>query len=332
MQVGRLTESLEDYLEVIFRLLQIQKVVRVRDIAKSKSVKTSSVVSALQRLAREGLVEYHQREYVDLTEEGRSLGFRLYQRHTFLKRFLTDFLQVDPVTAEQDACSMEHSISVETLERIAAMSEFLTYSKDVDQNHVSKFRDNWLGYLEHQRLRGISTAEESTAAGEDAIRLLPRLESGEAGYIARIVGDESQRQSAIRIGLHPGASIRLDHRTPDGDIVAVVAGEVLNISPVLAASVLVWREQAISGPMGEEPRQRRTLADMTPGRSFRVVKLSAVGEIRQRMTDLGFIRGAEGKILREALLRDPIEVHLNGSLLSLRRAEASGVIVEETDA
>ncbi|HEB84381.1 MAG TPA: metal-dependent transcriptional regulator, partial [Bacteroidetes bacterium] len=84
MLVGRLSESLEDYLEAVFRLLQKQKVARVRDIARLKGVKTSSVTSALQRLSREGLVEYHAREYVDLTPEGRELGFRLYQRHIFL--------------------------------------------------------------------------------------------------------------------------------------------------------------------------------------------------------------------------------------------------------
>jgi Fe2+ transport system protein FeoA len=79
-------------------------------------------------------------------------------------------------------------------------------------------------------------------------------------------------------------------------------------------------------------RERRTLADLTPGRSFRVLKVTSGGEIRQRMVDMGFIRGAEGYILREALLRDPIEIKMNGALLSLRRVEATGIIVEELDA
>jgi ferrous iron transport protein A len=68
---------------------------------------------------------------------------------------------------------------------------------------------------------------------------------------------------------------------------------------------------------------------MTPGRSFRVRRISAEGEIRQRLVDMGFVRGAEGRILREALLRDPIEVEMKGSLLSLRRVEATGIQVEE---
>ncbi|MFH0883192.1 MAG: FeoA domain-containing protein [bacterium] len=331
MQVGRLTESLEDYLEVIFRLLQNRDVVRVRDIAKIKDVKTSSVISALQRLDRKGLVVYRQREYVDLTEEGRSLGFRLFQRHTFLKRFLTDFLQVDPDTAERDACSMEHTISVETLERISSMSQFLTYSGKVDRDLVKKFSGDWLGYLEKTRKRGASSAQVP-GASKGAIKPLSQLGRGEAGYIARIVGEEEQRQSAVRNGLHTSASVRLVQRNPDGSVEAVVAGETLTLDPATAASILVWREEAIAEPHSAKTWHRRTLADITPGRSFRVVRITATGEIRQRMTDMGFIRGAEGRILREALLRDPIEIQINGSLLSMRRSEASCVVVEELDA
>lgn len=330
MQVGHLTESLEDYLEAIFRLLQNRDVVRVRDIAKAKDVKTSSVISALQRLDKEGLVVYRQREYVSLTEEGRDLGFRLFQRHTFLKRFLTDFLQVDPETAERDACSMEHSISIETLERISSMSQFLTYSGKVDDNLVEKFSDDWLGYLEKNR-KSDKNAQQHPGASKGIVKPLTRLGRGEAGYIARIVGEEEQRQSTILKGIHTSASIRLLQRNPDGSIDAVVAGETLTLDPQTSASILVWREEAIAEPITSETVHRRTLADITPGRSFRVIRLTASGEIRQRMTDMGFIRGSEGRILREALLRDPIEIQINGSLLSLRRSEASCVVVEELD-
>jgi DtxR family Mn-dependent transcriptional regulator len=331
MQVGALSESLEDYLEVIFRLQQNHKVVRVRDIARVKDVKTSSVVSALQRLDREDLIDYKQREYVELTENGRQLGFRLYQRHTFLKRFLTDFLQVDPETAERDACAIEHAISVETLERIAAMVEFLTYSKDVQDELTTHFRDHWLGYLEHARKRR-NLMQEAVAVDGDAIRPLPRLGRGEAGFIARIIGEEAHRQSLIQSGVHPGASIRMLERAANGDVAVTVSGEKLTLDPQAAAAVLVWREEAITEPEYAAGGPKRTLADMTPGCEFKVLRITSTGEIRQRMTDMGFIRGATGKILREALLRDPIEVQLNGSLLSLRRAEASGVIVEELNA
>ena len=50
-EIGALSESLEDYLEVIYHLVEEKKVARVRDIANRKGVKMSSVVGALRRLA-----------------------------------------------------------------------------------------------------------------------------------------------------------------------------------------------------------------------------------------------------------------------------------------
>ena len=112
--IGQLSESLEDYVEIIYNLIEEHKVARVRDIAKAKDVKMSSVVSALKRLDQEKLVKYEAHEFVELTETGRDLASRLLRRHNFLTRFLVDVLRIDPQTAEQDACQMEHAISPET--------------------------------------------------------------------------------------------------------------------------------------------------------------------------------------------------------------------------
>jgi len=336
MRVGQLTESLEDYLETIFRLLQKQKVARVRDIAKATNVKTSSVISALRRLAKEELVEYKAREYVDLTESGRELAFRLYQRHTFLKRFLTDLLQVDPETAEKDACSLEHAISLSTLDRIVSLSEFLSYCPEVDTDLISHFRDRWLVHLSgngneihaHHREKCHATNKI-----KDVYRLAD-LEKGSGGFIARVTGVEKIRLPLIRTGVLPGASIRVIDIHKDGGMEVHIAGEKIILDAEQSNSIAVWQQETweSGGKASTTEQERRTLADMTPGRSFKVLKVTAGGEIRQRMVDMGFIRGAKGEILREALLRDPIEVELGGTLLSLRRVEATGIIVEELDA
>jgi len=72
-----------------------------------------------------------------------------------------------------------------------------------------------------------------------------------------------------------------------------------------------------------------TLADLENGKSFRVLHVAANGEIRQRLIDMGFIRGATGRVLRKALLKDPIELEMLGYKVSLRRAEAREITVEE---
>ena len=72
-----------------------------------------------------------------------------------------------------------------------------------------------------------------------------------------------------------------------------------------------------------------TLSDIQNGGYFKILRLKATGEIKRRLIDMGFIRGAEGRVLREALLKDPIELQLKGYKVSLRRAEARQIMVEE---
>ena len=77
--------------------------------------------------------------------------------------------------------------------------------------------------------------------------------------------------------------------------------------------------------------QRLSLADLDHGGKFRIVAVEATGEIRRRLLDMGFVRGATGTVLREALLKDPLELELMGYRISLRRAEAGKIIIEGLD-
>lgn len=139
-EIGLLSESLEDYIEIIYRLIADQKIARVRDIARAKAVKMSSVVSALKRLDQEKLARYEAREFVELTPTGIDLARRLLGRHEFLTRFLIDVLQVDPEIAESDACSMEHTLSLETMKRLYAFSEFIESQTDGFHNIVESYK------------------------------------------------------------------------------------------------------------------------------------------------------------------------------------------------
>ena len=73
------------------------------------------------------------------------------------------------------------------------------------------------------------------------------------------------------------------------------------------------------------------LSEIESGKSFRVVRINASGEIRRRLLDIGFIKNEPGRVIREALLKDPIEIEIKGSKVSLRRSEARLIEVEELD-
>ncbi|MBW1989456.1 MAG: ferrous iron transport protein A [Deltaproteobacteria bacterium] len=71
-----------------------------------------------------------------------------------------------------------------------------------------------------------------------------------------------------------------------------------------------------------------TLDQITPKKSGKVVKVNAGGLLGQRLLDLGVLPGLVIRVLRNAPLKDPMEVEVEGTLLSIRKDEARHVEVE----
>ncbi len=112
-----MTNSLEDYLETIYLLVQVNGHARVRDVAQALHVKMPSVIKAVLELKKQGFVTQEPYGAVELTKAGIVAASQILGRHTLLKEFLL-LLKVDDETAEKDACTMEHFLSAETLARI----------------------------------------------------------------------------------------------------------------------------------------------------------------------------------------------------------------------
>ena len=118
-----LSASLEDYLETIFRLVQRNRVARVKDIAAHLGVQMPSVTGALHSLAAKGLVNYDPYSYITLTPQGERIARDLFRCHQVLTEFLTDLLGVEPETAERNACAIEHAIEPIVIERLVEFVE-----------------------------------------------------------------------------------------------------------------------------------------------------------------------------------------------------------------
>jgi len=126
-----ITAVMEDYLEAIFNLSKVKKVVRVKDIAERLGVKMPTVTSMLKSLNDRSLVDYEKYEYVELTDEGKEVGKEVHRRHLLLRKFLTDILKIELETADEEACKIEHTLSFETLNSLADFMKFLqTFSCD----------------------------------------------------------------------------------------------------------------------------------------------------------------------------------------------------------
>lgn len=125
--IGRppLSESLQDYLEVVYLLAQRHGVARMKEIAALVGVGKSSVTGAIRALAARGFVHYEPYQYVTLTPRGEETGRGLLRRHRFLKQFLMTVLGVPEEEAETVGCKIEHAIKGDVLDRFVRFLHFV---------------------------------------------------------------------------------------------------------------------------------------------------------------------------------------------------------------
>ena len=76
----------------------------------------------------------------------------------------------------------------------------------------------------------------------------------------------------------------------------------------------------------------KTLKEVKPGETVRVIKLNGDGVVKRRIMDMGITKGVEVYVRKVAPLGDPVEISVRGYELSLRKADADMVAVEELSA
>ena len=118
-------ESAENYLETILVLSLKGSPVRSIDIVNELEYSKPSVSVAMKNLRTKGYIVMDKDGYITLTEEGRKIADTMYERHVAISDWLI-VLGVDPKTAVQDACKMEHAMSEKSF---LAIKDFIEKQK-----------------------------------------------------------------------------------------------------------------------------------------------------------------------------------------------------------
>ena len=113
----KIQESAENYLETILILRQRIGAVRSIDIVNELEFSKPSVSVAMKNLRENGYIDMDTEGYITLTDKGRAIAETIYERHTLISRWLIT-LGVNPKTAVEDACRIEHVISRESFDAI----------------------------------------------------------------------------------------------------------------------------------------------------------------------------------------------------------------------
>ena len=113
----KLHSSGEAYLEAVLMLQQKYGMARSVDLARHMGYSKPSISHAVGVLRDGGFLTVDQDGFLHLTGAGLEVAEKIYERHQFFTQWLIG-AGIDPETAEQDACRMEHGISQKSFERI----------------------------------------------------------------------------------------------------------------------------------------------------------------------------------------------------------------------
>lgn len=215
-EAGRLTETVEHYLEAIYYIGHEGLVARPGGLAEWLGVSAPTVTATVQRLARDGWLEVAADRSMTLTSAGEAAASAIVRRHRILERWLVDVLGLDWTAADREASQLAHGVSDLVVERL---DEQLAHPRSCPHGNPIPGR----GEVPPGLVR------------------LDRLPVGSAASVARIsevAEHEAPQLLALlhQLGIMPGRALSV--RTSGSLLRVVVEGRQVEVD--LATAAAVW--------------------------------------------------------------------------------------------
>lgn len=192
------SQSVEEYIEAIYRLGGGTGNVNTCDLAEQLGVAPPSVTTMLRRLSRDGLVKHIRYRGISLTPRGLEMAASMIRRHRLSERLLTDVLGVPWERVHDAACKLEHVITGELEERAyAALGE----PDRCPHGHLLQGDEDRM------------------------LMLLSDIPPGDMVGVVKLANeDEEFLKMAREIGLTPLAELVVESRTDAGLILSICGG------------------------------------------------------------------------------------------------------------
>jgi Mn-dependent DtxR family transcriptional regulator len=130
-----LTASMEDYLEMIYRLSLNTGFTRIHELSEALHIQPPSATKMVQRLSEIKLLKYEKYGVLILEEEGKLMGEMLLKRHNTIEEFLR-ILDIPELNILMETEKIEHTLSSETVKRFGEFISFLMENREI----IEKFR------------------------------------------------------------------------------------------------------------------------------------------------------------------------------------------------
>ena len=129
-----LTASMEDYLEMIYRLSRDIGFTRIHILSQSLNIQPSSATKMVQHLAQMGLVKYEKYGFIMLEGKGKELGEWFLKRHQIIEEFMQMIGTEESIQLEETE-KIEHMLSNHTIACFEQFTEFMKSNPDMMEQY-----------------------------------------------------------------------------------------------------------------------------------------------------------------------------------------------------
>ncbi len=294
--------QVEDALKYIFDCEYNKTNCNVSSLAGNLNIALDKAGRLLSRLTDLELVVLHN-QTVKLTDSGRSYALRIVRIHRIWERYLADQTSVAPADWHNEACRIEHLVSEEETEKIAAQMGNPVFDPHGDP---------------------IPTLDGELPKAKGV--LLNTLQEGEMGRIIHLEDEpKSIYEQLVVLGLYPGMQVYVTDVT-DKKIVFAANGEECVLTPLFAGSIKV---EKIAKEIVQLPKHE-TLSSLRIGEEAEVTGISpnCRGQQRRRLMDLGIVPGSKISAVMKSASGDPMGYRVMGTTVGIRKQHADQVFID----
>ena len=292
----------EDALKFIFDCEYNKTGCDVNGIAGHLNISTDRAGRLVNRLSSLDLITMGDHS-VKLTDAGRSYALRIVRVHRIWERYLADETSVQPAEWHNEACRIEHHVSVDETEKLAAQMGNPVFDPHGDPIPTAE------GELPMQKGKSLGNLKE--------------------GAVGRIIHLEDEPKSIYEqllvLGLYPGMQVYVTDVT-DKKITFVADGEECVLTPLFAGYITVEE-------LSEEPAhvpKHDLLSSLKIGERAEVVGISpnCRGQQRRRLMDLGILPGSQISAVMKSASGDPLGYRVMGTTIGIRKQHADFIFID----
>ena len=234
MAENKISENIEEYLEVLYRNGSNKEQVSTTKLSKELGIAPGSVTQMLKKLEKLGYIDYTPYKGATLTDEGMKIAQKITRKHRILEKFLIDILKIKEENVHDQACEMEHTLSDEAERALCAMLN----NPDVcpDNNIIPACN------FDFDSCKQCYSQKDFDQIVNRQFNLLSisELTSNTEGIVSFIRGDSDLLDDISDLGIKIGSQINyVPDKNQDGNYFVVFDDEELSISPEMANNIFI---------------------------------------------------------------------------------------------